>query len=175
MQQQLWRTRCDCILSAAVLLSVCAFGLTPVSAADPPAPSPRALINGKAVYKSANCVGCHKWHGDGGGGYGGAARSLRKTILDRENFLLVVRCGRPGTGMPYHEGRAWDEGRCYGLKRSDLPPDRELRFGVELSEREMQDVTDYVLAKIRGRGEATHEECLEYWGSANERVCKSLD
>ena len=24
---------------------------------------------GKAVYKKANCVGCHKWHGGGGGGY----------------------------------------------------------------------------------------------------------
>ena len=32
---------------------------------------------GQAIYKRANCVGCHKWHGDGGGGYGGAALSLR--------------------------------------------------------------------------------------------------
>ncbi|MET0515814.1 MAG: c-type cytochrome, partial [Nitrospiraceae bacterium] len=34
---------------------------------------------GKAVFKRANCVGCHKWHGNGGGGYGGDALSLRKT------------------------------------------------------------------------------------------------
>ena len=163
-----------CMLAVAAFVSFLS-GAPIALAQDAPAVSPRALINGKAVYKSANCVGCHKWHGDGGGGYGGAAWSLRKTVLDRENFLLVVRCGRPGTGMPYHEGKAWDEGRCFDLKRSDLPPDRELRFGIELSEREMQDVTDYVLAKIKGRGEPTHEECLEYWGANNERLCKSLD
>ena len=26
------------------------------------------------TYKKGNCMGCHKWHGDGGPGYGGAAR-----------------------------------------------------------------------------------------------------
>ena len=29
-------------------------------------------------------MGCHKWHGDGGPGYGGAALSLRESGLDRE-------------------------------------------------------------------------------------------
>jgi mono/diheme cytochrome c family protein len=38
---------------------------------------------GKAVFKRANCFGCHKWHGNGGGGYGGDALSLRKTELTR--------------------------------------------------------------------------------------------
>ena len=55
---------------------------------------------GKAVYKRANCVGCHKWHGNGGGGYGGDALSLRKTELTREQIAETVGCGRPGKGMP---------------------------------------------------------------------------
>ena len=38
---------------------------------------------GKAIYERANCVGCHKWSGVGGGGYGGAALSLRETALDK--------------------------------------------------------------------------------------------
>ena len=32
---------------------------------------PDALARGKHVYRQANCVGCHKWHGGGGGSYGG--------------------------------------------------------------------------------------------------------
>ena len=36
--------------------------------------------DGKQVYESANCMGCHKWHGQGGGGYGGVALSLRETF-----------------------------------------------------------------------------------------------
>ena len=41
---------------------------------------------GKALFKRANCFGCHKWHGNGGGGYGGDALSLRKTELTREQI-----------------------------------------------------------------------------------------
>jgi hypothetical protein len=87
----------------------------------------------------------------------------------------VVRCGRPGTGMPFHQSAAWDDGRCYGITRADLPPDRELRKGIELSEREMLNVTDYVLATMKGRGEPTHEECMAYWGPGSEKVCQTLD
>ena len=51
---------------------------------------------GKAVFSKANCMGCHKWHGNGGGGYGGDALSLRKTELTREQIIETVGCGRPG-------------------------------------------------------------------------------
>ena len=37
---------------------------------------------GLSTYKKGNCMGCHKWHGDGGPGYGGAALSLRETGPD---------------------------------------------------------------------------------------------
>ena len=75
------------------------FGLTPMGAprAEDVAPlSPKALAEGIADYKKANCVGCHKWHGDGGGGYGGAALSLRKTILTREQIIETIGCGQIG-------------------------------------------------------------------------------
>ena len=35
------------------------------------------LRKGLIVYKRANCMGCHSWHGKGGGGYG-AGVSLRE-------------------------------------------------------------------------------------------------
>src|ERR1700739_2104820 len=84
-------------------------------------PSLEPTEAGKAIYKRANCFGCHKWHGDGGGGYGGAALSLRATQLDRDQIIEVVRCGRPGTGMPYHDRQAYKESECYGgLTPKDL-------------------------------------------------------
>jgi mono/diheme cytochrome c family protein len=51
---------------------------------------------GKRLFKE-DCAGCHKWHGNGGGGYGGAALSLRQTQLTREQIIETVTCGRPGT------------------------------------------------------------------------------
>src|ERR671922_137079 len=81
---------------------------------DPPAAAQENPELGKQVYQEANCVGCHKWHGDGGGGYGGAALSLRRTTLDRDLLLEVVRCGRPATRMPYHDRNAYEGVDCYG-------------------------------------------------------------
>src|SRR6201986_2988518 len=74
---------------------------------------------GKAVFKRANCFGCHKWHGNGGGGYGGNAVSLRKTELTREQIMETVQCGRLGTGMPFFERGAYDTATCYGMNRQE--------------------------------------------------------
>ena len=55
---------------------------------------------GLNVYKKGNCMGCHSWHGKGGGGYG-AGVSLRNINLTLTEIINVIKCGRPGTGMPY--------------------------------------------------------------------------
>jgi mono/diheme cytochrome c family protein len=82
---------------------------------------------GKAVFKRANCFGCHKWHGNGGGGYGGDALSLRKSELTREQITETVGCGRPDTGMPFFTRGAYDTIKCYGMNRHDagsqMPPE----------------------------------------------------
>ena len=62
---------------------------------------------GLSAYKKGNCMGCHKWHGDGGPGYGGAALSLRETGLDREQLITIIECGRPGTNMPFFDKKAY--------------------------------------------------------------------
>src|ERR1700712_1007685 len=70
------------------------------------------LGNGKKVYERANCVGCHKWSGVGGGGYGGAALSLRATQLSHDDIVEIVTCGRPGTGMPHFTTDPYKDGAC---------------------------------------------------------------
>ena len=129
------------------------------------------LESGKRVYQAANCVGCHKWHGAGGGGYGGLALSLRDTTLDRAGLIETVRCGRPGTGMPYHERNAYKDGGCFGLTEKDLGADMPPKGQDMLRPREIEAVADYVLAAIKGRGAPTAEECAAFWGEG-ARQCQ---
>jgi hypothetical protein len=125
---------------------------------------------GKAVYKRANCMGCHKWHGNGGGGYGGDALSLRRTALSRDQIILTVTCGRLGTGMPFHLRGAYDTTPCYGLTRDKagtlLPPEA----AGFLRPSEISAVADYVIARIKGRGEPNYADCAEFFGDGS-RVC----
>ncbi len=125
---------------------------------------------GKAVFKKANCFGCHKWHGNGGGGYGGDALSLRKTELTRDQIIETVNCGRPGTGMPYFVRGAYDTVKCYDMDRqtvgSQIPPEGS----TFLRPNDVQAVADYVLTNIKGKSEPTFDECVKFFGDMS-RVC----
>mgnify|MGYP000641443687 CR=1 FL=1 len=35
-------------------------------------------------------------------------------------LILLIKCGRPGSGMPPFDKFAYSDGRCYGLKQADL-------------------------------------------------------
>lgn len=127
---------------------------------------------GLAIYKDADCMACHKWHGAGGGGYGGAALSLRATTLSRDDILTVIQCGRPSTNMPYHDRSAYDDDRCYGLVAADLgeemmpPPGRKY---LRPAQREI--VADYVVEELQGRGDPTLDDCYAFWGEGS-RNCR---
>src|SRR5712664_2682528 len=87
----------------------------------------RTIEFGKEIFKSkAVCQYCHKWDASGDQGYGGNALSLRATHLTPEQLTEVVKCGRPATGMPYHDRFAYTDKRCYGHTRDemgkDMPP-----------------------------------------------------
>ena len=125
---------------------------------------------GKAVFKRGNCVGCHKWHGNGGGGYGGDALSLRKTELTREQIIETVRCGRPGTGMPFFVRGSYDTTKCYEMTRQDVADRMPPEANVFLRPNEIEAVADYVLARVKGKGEPTYDECIAFFGDGS-RVC----
>lgn len=163
-------------MSRGLTLSTLAAALFLAAAGSSLAEEPmRAHVSsdqGKQVFRKANCFGCHKWHGGGGGSYGGAALSLRRTELDREQIIEIVRCGRPGTGMPYHERDAYSDGRCNGLTEKDLADAMPPRAPQPLRLPEIEAVADYVIAAIKGRGEPTLDECLAFWGGES-RMCNS--
>ncbi len=125
---------------------------------------------GKAVFKRANCVGCHKWHGNGGGGYGGHALSLRKTELSREQIIETIGCGRPGTGMPFFTRGAYDSVKCYDMNREDVGSRIPPEANTFLRPSDVEAAADYVIAHVKGKGEPNNSECVEFFGNAS-RVC----
>jgi len=131
----------------------------------------RTQDEGQRIYEKANCVGCHKWHGDGGGGYGGAALSLRATQLTRDQIVEVVHCGRPGTGMPHFDREAYKDYRCYsGLTAQDLGRDLPPDAATFLRPTEIEKVADYVLNHIKGKGPASYQDCTDFFGEGS-RAC----
>ncbi len=132
------------------------------------------LEAGRTVYKDANCIGCHKWHGGGGGGYGGAALSLRETELERAFLIEVIKCGRPATRMPFHVRGAYKSVDCYdGLTKADLGREFPPKAAKLLRDEQIEAVTDYLLAALKGKGEATFEQCVDFWGEGSKQ-CASM-
>src|SRR5690348_437753 len=133
------------------------------------AATPSNVEEGKHVFRVA-CAGCHKWHGNGGGGYGGDALSLRKTQLTREQIIETVGCGRPGTGMPFFTRGAYDTVKCYGMTRQDAGSQMPPEANTFLRPNDIEAVADYVIAHIKGKGEPTYSECTAFFGETS-RVC----
>jgi Cytochrome C oxidase, cbb3-type, subunit III len=132
--------------------------------------SPDPSDAGKAIFKRANCFGCHKWHGNGGGGYGGDALSLRRTELARDQIIETISCGRPATGMPFFVRGAYDTVKCYEMTRQDIGEHIPPEGGVFLRAADIEIVADYVLTHIKGKGEPNYDECVSFFGNTS-RVC----
>ena len=130
---------------------------------------------GLSTYKKGNCMGCHKWHGDGGPGYGGAALSLRETGLDKEQLILLIACGRPGTNMPFFDKKAYKDDRCFGMKFSDFIGDdknRPLRAKALLNKRQIEAVANFIVNDLQGK-KISKEYCVKFFGKPT-RSCDGL-
>ncbi len=88
-----------------MVASIGAITMNPPRAQDTQsAQAQRVIAQGKDIFKTkATCQFCHKWDASGDQGYGGNAASLRATKLSPAQVAETIKCGRPGTGMPYHD------------------------------------------------------------------------
>ena len=155
--------------SLALLAPMAARAQTPLSAEEA-----RLIEFGKEIFKSkAVCQYCHKWDASGDQGYGGNALSLRITQLTPEQLTEVVKCGRPGTGMPYHDRFAYTDKRCYGYTRDEMGKDMPPAGNDFLSNREVDAVVKYLFAKDVGKGPATYEDCVDFWGK-DTKQCEPM-
>jgi mono/diheme cytochrome c family protein len=134
----------------------------------------RVIDFGKDIFKTkATCQFCHKWDASGDQGYGGNALSLRKTKLTPEQMTETVKCGRPGTGMPFHDQFAYTDKRCYGVTRDQLGTNMPPEPNAFLNPHEIDAVVKYLFAKDVGRGDSTYEDCVDFWGK-DTRECEPM-
>ena len=104
---------------------------------------------GRLVYQRVGvCVNCHGWPGDGQTGTNPMVHvqgaNLRETKLDAQGLYDVIRCGIPGTQMPYHDSVSYKDDRCSGKRLSDFAADQQPVMGKTFSERQMVDLIAYL-------------------------------
>ena len=105
---------------------------------------------GLNVYKKGNCMGCHSWDGKGGG-HGGAV-SLRNTELTINEIINVIKCGRPGTGMPYFLKKAYKEEKCYDTTFEDYDEsNRPVNSQKFLSSKQIEAVSIFVREVLQNK------------------------
>jgi cytochrome c553 len=110
---------------------------------------------GQRLFRDkADCQFCHGEDGDGRGApqSPGRAANLHTTILNREQLIEVIACGRPGTEMPHFDKYAYEDTKCYGRSAAelggDIPHDPH---STSLTRREIEAVADYILATFVGK------------------------
>jgi hypothetical protein len=133
-------------------------------------PSPEDVAAGLRIFRQkGDCQACHGWAGDGRkmDSQMPDGANLRLTKLNREKLVMAIKCGVPGKGMPAFDRLAYSDGRCYGMKQADLQrtsltmPDP----AATLQAREIDQVADFILAKMAGQGPMDRARCIEFWGS----------
>jgi hypothetical protein len=74
--------------------------------------------------------------------------------------------------MPAFDKFAYSDGRCYGMKQSDLKtpmPDP----AATLQPREIELLVNFLMQKVVGKGPMDRAACIEYWGSETD-ACKEF-
>jgi mono/diheme cytochrome c family protein len=141
-------------------------------------PDPTDIAAGMRIFRQkGDCQTCHGWAGDGKkmDTQMPDGANLRTTRLGRAGIIQAIKCGRPGRQMPAFDKFAYSDGRCNNMKMADLD-----RLNLELTDppatlqpREIEQVTDFLFAKVIGKGPMTRAACIEFWGSEVE-TCKDL-
>ena len=127
---------------------------------------------GLNVYKKGNCMGCHSWHGKGGGGYG-AGVSLRDMDLTLDEIINVVKCGRPGTGMPYFLRKAYKEEKCYDTTFEDYDSSyRPLTSKKFLNSRQIEAVSVFVNEVLQNK--VLDKNYCEFFFKKGSKICLNL-
>src|SRR5690606_1110583 len=103
---------------------------------------------GKQVYQRVGlCATCHGWPADGQTGRNpmarGDAANVRESQLDPQGLYDVIRCGIPGTQMPYHDSVSYKDDRCYGLLMSDFEAGQQPVKGKSLNQHQLVDLVAY--------------------------------
>jgi hypothetical protein len=165
------------VVALSLAVAVPAVTVALATAQAPEAPDPADVAAGLRIFRSkADCQSCHGWAGDGRkmDTQMPDGANLRTTRLNRNGIMTAIKCGRPGREMPAFDRLAYSDGRCNNLKTADVE-----RLGglpepaATLQPREIEQVTDFLFAKVIGKGPMNRTACIEFWGSDVE-ACKEF-
>ena len=167
-----------CVVAAIGAIALPLLGSSPALRAQAQEPDPNDVAAGMRIFRQkADCQACHGWAADGRkmDSQMPDGANLRVTKLDRDKLIVAIKCGIPGKSMPAFDRLAYSDGRCYGLKEADLQrmnttlPDPP----ATLQPREVEQVADFLFAKVIGKGPMDRAKCIEYWGSDVD-TCKEF-
>ena len=131
---------------------------------------------GRTVYQRLGiCANCHGWAGDGEAGRNplshAVGANLRETKLDQQGLYDIIRCGVPGTQMPYHDQVSYKDDRCFGVTMKDFAAGAAPNRGKTMREAQMVDLIAYLEKYTLGHGKPTYEECALYYGTSADKSC----
>lgn len=145
------------------------------AAAAQPATAQDVSFGRDVWLKQANCADCHGWLATGIPEDPRAPKgaNLRETTLTAAQISEVILCGRPGTGMPHFDQRAYTDARCYGQTKAQLGDAAPPQGVVALTKRHADSLAAFILAEFAGKGPPSREECITVLGTATPR-CGNL-
>jgi cbb3-type cytochrome c oxidase subunit III len=156
-------------LSGASIAALVVVSVSVGAAPQAPAPEPESIAAGMRIFRQkADCQSCHGWAADGRkmDTQMPDGANLRTTKLTRDKLIIAIKCGIPGKSMPAFDRLAYSDGRCYGMKQADLQKLGSLPDpAATLQPREIEQVADFLFAKVVGQGPMDRAKCIEYWGS----------
>lgn len=133
---------------------------------------------GKIVFRTTGgCVNCHGWAADGKTGVNlrsPTGANLRESAMELETLIEVIRCGLPGTAMPYHDKAAYRDGRCHGMVMADFDKESAPVRGKSLRDEDIASVAVYLQSRVIGLGEPTLAECAEFFDNPAASACSTL-
>ena len=128
---------------------------------------------GLEIWKSSGCADCHGpfANGDKQRDEMPTGANLRGSRLDAAALKQIISCGRPDTGMPSFDGGAYMIRPCYG-QAIGVAPDNLYPAPRTLTPEQIDSVINYLQARVLGRRQITHEDCLYYFYDAPSSWCE---
>lgn len=164
------------LASAAVVVAVTAFAPTSsVVAQEDVAKEPGPLVSiGEDIWTQG--ISCWDCHGNMANARPEDPRSpvganIRESIMTTEQIAEVIRCGRPGTTMPFFGRNAYTGANsCFGLTLEDLGASAPYQGRETLNTRQIDALAQFISYQFVGEGVVTQENCHALFG-ANASSC----
>jgi hypothetical protein len=108
---------------------------------------------------------------DASGDQGGGNARRCATRLTSERLTEVVKCGRPGSGMPYHDRFAYTDKRCYGHTREEMATHAAGEHDFYLNARSTP--WSSICLPKQSAGASNLRRCVDFWGK-DTRQCDPM-